>query len=156
MSWYLCVFIPCLPSKTMCALRERAMSVTSPQVFLPPEQWFACKGCLIGLCYSFARVLVWSLGKQTHAMCCEMVFHFNVSENQLWLALFLKLKYSWFIMLCYFQVYNKVIQFYIYIKLYIFQILFHFNLLQVIEYSSLCYWLGLCCLSILYIVVYIC
>lgn len=83
MSWYLCVFISCLPSKTMCALRERAMSVTSTQIFLPPEQWFACKGCLIGRCYSFARVLVWSLGKQTHAMCCEMVFHFNMSENQL-------------------------------------------------------------------------
>ena len=38
----------------------------------------------------------------------------------------------------------------------LFQILFHYRLLQGIEYSSLCYTVGPCCLSILYIVVYIC
>ena len=42
---------------------------------------------------------------------------------------------------------------YIYI---LFQILFHYSLLQDIEYSSLCCTVGPCCLSILYIVVCIC
>ena len=37
-----------------------------------------------------------------------------------------------------------------------FQILFHYRLLQGIEYSSLCYTTNLCCLSTLYIVVCIC
>ena len=53
-----------------------------------------------------------------------------------------------------FQVYSKVIQEYIFrIYIYItFQILFHYRFSQDIEYSSLCYTVGLCCLSILYIV----
>ena len=38
----------------------------------------------------------------------------------------------------------------------LFPILFHFRLLQDIEYSSLCYTVGPCCLSVLYIVVGIC
>ena len=45
----------------------------------------------------------------------------------------------------------------IHICLYIlFQILFHYRLLQDIDYSSLCYTVGPCCLPILYIVVCIC
>ena len=52
---------------------------------------------------------------------------------------------------------DSVIYIYIYIYIYIlFQILFHCRLLQHIEYSSLCYTVGLCCLSILYTVVCIC
>ena len=71
------------------------------------------------------------------------------------------MKYNWFTM---FQVYRKVIQIYIYIHIYVykcvylyilFQSLFHYRLLQDTEYSSLCYTVGPCCLSILYIVVYI-
>ena len=42
---------------------------------------------------------------------------------------------------------------YIYI---LFQIFFRYWLLQDIEYSSLCYIAGPCCLSVLYIVVCIC
>ena len=38
----------------------------------------------------------------------------------------------------------------------IYSVLFHYGLLQDIEYSSLCYRVGTCCLFILYIVVYIC
>ena len=50
-----------------------------------------------------------------------------------------------------------MIQLDIHIYTYIlFQILFHYKLLQVIECSSLSYTVGPCCLSILYIVVYIC
>ena len=42
----------------------------------------------------------------------------------------------------------------LYIYIYIlFQILFHYRLLQDSEYSSLCYTVGPCCLSILYTVV---
>ena len=44
---------------------------------------------------------------------------------------------------------------YIYISI-LFQILFHYRLLQDIEYSSLCHTVGPCWLSILYIVVCIC
>ena len=52
---------------------------------------------------------------------------------------------------------TAVIQLYIYIHIYIlFQILFHYRLWQITEYSSLCYTVGPCCLSILYIVVCIC
>ena len=43
----------------------------------------------------------------------------------------------------------------IYIYIYIlFHILFHYGLLQDMEYSSLCYTVGPCCLSVLYIVIY--
>ena len=38
----------------------------------------------------------------------------------------------------------------------IFQILFYYRLLQDIEYNSLCYMVGPCCLPILYIVVGVC
>ena len=51
---------------------------------------------------------------------------------------FLLLKYSWFIV---FHVYSKVIQLRT-----LSQILFHCRLLQDIEYSSLCYTVGLCLL----------
>ena len=42
-----------------------------------------------------------------------------------------------------FQVYSKVIQLYIYVYI-LFQILFHYKLLQVMEYSSLYYTVGSC------------
>ena len=51
------------------------------------------------------------------------------------------------------ELYSKVIQIYLFI--YIFQILFHYSLLQDVEYSSLCYTVGPCCLPILYIVVFL-
>ena len=38
----------------------------------------------------------------------------------------------------------------------LFHVLFHYGLLQDIEYSSLCYTVGPCCLSIWYIVLCIC
>ena len=53
------------------------------------------------------------------------------------------------------MLYSKVIQLYIYIHI-LFHILFHYGLSQDIEYSSLCYTVGPCCLSILYIIVCIC
>ena len=50
------------------------------------------------------------------------------------------------------------IYFYIYthIYMYFFLIFFHFDLSQDVEYSSLCFTVGPCCLSVLYILVYIC
>ena len=45
---------------------------------------------------------------------------------------------------------KSMIQFYIY---FLFQILFHYSLLQDTDCSPLCYTIGLCCLSILYIVI---
>ena len=54
-----------------------------------------------------------------------------------------------------FQVYSKVIQLHTHTHV-LFQILFDYRLLQDTEYSSLCYTVGPCSLSILYIVVCIC
>ena len=51
--------------------------------------------------------------------------------------------------------FSKVTQLYIYIYILVY-ILFHCGLLQDIEYSSLCYAVGPCCLSILYTIVCIC
>ena len=62
------------------------------------------------------------------------------------------LKYGWFTT-CYLLLYSKVIQLYIYI---LFHILFHYGLSQDIKYSSLCYIIGPCCLSILHVIVFIC
>ena len=66
--------------------------------------------------------------------------------------LFLFLKHSWFTV---FEVYSKVIVLYMYIHIYmyvylyiLFQLLFYYRLLQDTEYSSLCYTVGPCCLSI--------
>ena len=59
-------------------------------------------------------------------------------------------KYNWFTMLCYFLVYSKVIQ------IYSFSYSFPYGILEDIEYGSLCFIVGPCCLSILYVVVHIC
>ena len=51
------------------------------------------------------------------------------------------------------QIYSKVIQFCIHIHVYIlFQILFHYRLLQDIKYSSLCFIVGPCCLGVVHTV----
>ena len=54
---------------------------------------------------------------------------------------------------------NSILHTYVCVCMHIyilFQILFHYRLLQDTEYSSVCYTVGPCCLSILYIVVFIC
>ena len=51
-----------------------------------------------------------------------------------------------------FQVYSRVIQLYIYI---LFQILFHYRLLQDTEYCSLCYMVGPCHLFYIQLCVYV-
>ena len=53
-----------------------------------------------------------------------------------------KLKYNKFTALCWFRVYSKVT----WLHTHFFQILFRYRLLQDIEYSSLCYTVGPCCL----------
>ena len=58
-------------------------------------------------------------------------------------------------MLCQLLLYSEVTQLYIYIYI-VFHILFHYGLSQDIEYSSLHYTVGPCCLSILYMTVCIC
>ena len=49
------------------------------------------------------------------------------------------------------QVYSKVIHLYMYMYLFFFQIIYPFRLLQNIEHRSLCYTVGPCWLSILFI-----
>ena len=68
---------------------------------------------------------------------------------------FFSLKCGRFTMLWQSLLYSKVTQLYTYRHSF-FNILFHCGLSQDIEYSSLCYTVGPCCLSILYIIVYIC
>ena len=71
------------------------------------------------------------------------------------------MEYCWFTMLC-FRCIAKwftyvcmcVCFIYIYVYVYFFYILFHYTLLQDIEYQSLCYRVGPFWLSILYAVVY--
>ena len=62
------------------------------------------------------------------------------------------LKYSCLTMLCSFQMYSKWIS-YTYTHILLFQILFPYRLLQHVAYVSLCYTGGLCCVSVLYIIV---
>ena len=73
----------------------------------------------------------------------------HISENYLGSSnISFFLKYSWFPMLCYFQVYelsDSAVCVYIYI---LFQLLFFYRLLQNIKYSSLCCAVGPCWLSI--------
>ena len=80
---------------------------------------------------------------------------FPITWNSL---LFSPLKKNWSIVDLQCQAYSKVIQlYYTYMCVYmLFQILFHYRLLQGIEYSSLCCTVSPCCLSILYIVMCIC
>ena len=59
-------------------------------------------------------------------------------------------------MVCWFLLYCRVIQFTYMYQYILFRILFRYGLAQDIEHSSLCYTVGPCCLSILYIVVCIC
>ena len=56
--------------------------------------------------------------------------------------------------MCLFQVYGKVIWIYEYACI-LFQSLFHYRLLQAIEYSPLCYAVDPC-LPILYVCAYLC
>ena len=68
--------------------------------------------------------------------------------------IFISLKYSWFTMLCSFLLYSKVLQLYVYTHS--FCILLYYGLSQDIEYSSLCYPVRPCCLSILYLIACVC
>ena len=79
-----------------------------------------------------------------------LFFFLSLSIPLSFIHSFIHLKYREFTMLYYFLVYSRVI-----IYMYIF-FLFHHSLLQDIEYSSLCYTVGSCCLSILYLVTCIC
>ena len=80
----------------------------------------------------------------------------HISQNYLGSSniSFYFLKYSWFTMSYYFQVYelsDSAVCVYIYIYI-LFQLLFFYRLLQNIKYSSLCCAVGPCWLCILCIV----
>ena len=82
------------------------------------------------------------------AICPEEMSYRSFSHFFLELCFSFNFKYNPFTKLYQFQVYSKVIQ--LYINIYIlFQIRFHYRLLQDIEYSSLCHTVRLCSLSIL-------
>ena len=82
-------------------------------------------------------------------------------------SLFLKLKYSQFTLLCWFLWFSFIYIYicihahtmYMYVYVYthtLFQIILHYRLLKYIEYSSLCYTAGPCCISFLYKLICIC
>ena len=79
---------------------------------------------------------------------CTMKCYQSIKRNKV----FFLLKYSWFTV---FQVNSQVSQLYIYVSI-LLQFILHCRLLQNIEYSSQCYRVDPCWLSILYIVVCIC
>ena len=70
-------------------------------------------------------------------LCVMFLFFFNI---------YILMKYSGLLM---FQVHIKVVQLYKYIYI-IFEIFFHYRLLQDIDYGSLCYTINLCCLLYIY------
>ena len=93
-------------------------------------------------------------------ICVLLLFLVSLTRDLLILWIFSKkqllkiilFKYSWFTML-----FSAVRQSELVIHIYVhFHILFHFCLPQGIEHSSLCYAVGPCCLSILYMIVCIC
>ena len=84
-------------------------------------------------------------------------------RQTLFFFLFL-MKYIWFTYLCSFLLYIKVIQLYTHTHTHthahththsFFNILFHYGLPQETGYSSLCYTVGPCCLSVLNVIVWI-
>ena len=84
---------------------------------------------------------------------CHVTWHIQLVGEMLkyFFQIFKKIiEISWFTVLA--QVYSKVIQLHIYIYKYRHSFCLH-RLLHAIEYSSLCYTVGPCWLSILYIVV---
>ena len=86
-----------------------------------------------------------------------LLFYFQetilLTQVHVFYYLFLKflLKHSWFTVLCQSLLYSKVIQLYTYI---LFNILFYYGLSHDIKYSSLCFIVELCCLSVLHIIAY--
>ena len=97
---------------------------------------------------------VWQkLTQHCKARILQLKINFK-NWNQYYLIIFIfkifyfLLTYSWFTILCYFQMYSTVIQLYKNIYSF-FQILFPYRLSQNIEYSSLCCAVGPWCLSYL-------
>ena len=93
----------------------------------------------------------WPRRAQTQASCFPGQRVRLMMDSFFFSFLLVFMEYSCSSMLCQFLLYSKVNQPYTYI--YLFHILFHCGLSQDTEYSSLCYTVGPCCLSILYIIV---
>ena len=102
--------------------------------------------------HCFLHVFSW-LGS-SFIFSTEMVFWFldvphlsihvlkNISVASLYVFFIFLLKYSLFTMLCQSLLYSKVTQWYTCNRHAFFNILFHYRLLQDIEYSFLCYTIG--------------
>ena len=75
-------------------------------------------------------------------------------QRQIFFLKFLKIKYSWFKMLCQSLLYSKVTQ--LCTCILIFYIIFHYGLSQDVEYSSLCYTVGPCCFIHSIYIAYVC
>ena len=121
-----------------------------------PAPWSLWEGAT--LLSSAWEMLKDSLVYSQHVMSCRWQWaKIRVEKTTFWILLLwswmyfiiLKflLKYNWF-ETCFWCIAKWVFK-YIYMYIYSFQILFHYSLLQNIEYSSLCYTVGLWCLSIL-------
>ena len=117
-----------------------------PGIKLVPLQW-KCQVLTIGP----PNLNSWVWQKLTqHCKARILQLKINLKNwNQYYLIIFIfkifcfLLTYSWFTILCYFQVYSTVIQLYKNIYSF-FQILFPYRLSQNIEYSSLCCTVGPC------------
>ena len=89
-----------------------------------------------------------SLGEQL--LQNDVIFFFFFKFN-----VYLTLEYSWFTMLCYFQVYTKVIQLYIYTYPFYFRFFSHIGYYRILSRSSLCYTVGPCWLFCIYIYIFL-
>jgi len=97
------------------------------------------------------EVFCWTSKLCSAPYVCNQRYWCYFQVNIMCDVLFL-LKQSWFTVLCKFLLYGKVIQLYIYTVFFIF---FSIMVYQRIS-NSLCYTIGLCCLTFLYIIVCIC
>ena len=133
------MFISCLPYKTLCTMKVRTVSVTSPWIILPPEQWLVCKVCIIGCCYFSAGC---SCGLQgSKRMLCALRWCFTSMCLRIRALICFFLNWSIVDLQCFVSFkYTEVL----YIRTCectykFFQILFHNRLLKYIEYSSIYY-----------------
>ena len=120
--------VSCIARRMFTVLATREVQSVWVEVIESPFTWSSTLEIRIHFWCSFS---VHSLQAIT-SIACLFSDHFLCS---FFLDIHILLKYSWFSV---FQVYNKVIQLYVYTYI-IFQIIFHYRVLQDIDCSSLCY-----------------
>ena len=139
------LFLPSIPKFSIVLLDIFVVVELLSHVWLFATPWTAA--CQASLSITNYQTLhYWNF----HTIC---LFSRHFMKNHLMKNFF---KFYWstvdYTMLCYFLLYSKLTRLYVHI---LFHILFHCGLSQDTEYSSLCYTIGFCCLSIIYMIAWI-